>query len=398
MLRIIHTADVHLGARHDDLGEQAAAQRERQFAAFKAAVDLALTEKVDLFLIAGDLFDSNVQPRRSVERVAAELKPASPRRGSGPSSSRAPTTSTTAPRSIAPTTSPPWPATQPRTTSMVTVLDPDHPSVHLAALETIVHGRVFADQARPAQPAPGRRRRRGRRTGRGRARDLARRDGPRLDRDPGQDRPRRGRHHDRRDRRQRARLPRPRPLALGPERQGRHGRVRLLRRARGGRPRPGPGGQGPPGRARRDAPASGRSRSTSDRSAGPRFAKLEIDAATVASQPALVDLLAARADPDLVLDARLVGVRPRRARPRPRRDRGRPRAVLPQGPRPRWVAAGADRGAAAVARHDRRRVHPRPRGAHRRARGGRLRRPRRPSSATRSGSAGCCSAGHEVSL
>ena len=42
MLRIIHTADVHLGARHDDLGEQAAAQRERQFAAFKAAVDLAL--------------------------------------------------------------------------------------------------------------------------------------------------------------------------------------------------------------------------------------------------------------------------------------------------------------------------------------------------------------------
>ena len=74
MLRIIHTADVHLGARHDDLGEQAAAQRERQFAAFKATIDLALTEKVDLFLIAGDLFDSNVQPRRSVERVAAELK------------------------------------------------------------------------------------------------------------------------------------------------------------------------------------------------------------------------------------------------------------------------------------------------------------------------------------
>jgi hypothetical protein len=39
------------------------------------------------------------------------------------------------------------------------------------------------------------------------------------------------------------------------------------------------------------------------------FAKLEVDAATVESQPALVALLAARADPDLVLDARLVGVR-----------------------------------------------------------------------------------------
>jgi len=74
MLRLIHTADVHLGARHDDLGEQASAQRERQFAAFKAGVELAIAEKVDIFLIAGDLFDSNVQPRRSVERVAAELK------------------------------------------------------------------------------------------------------------------------------------------------------------------------------------------------------------------------------------------------------------------------------------------------------------------------------------
>ena len=73
MLRLLHTADVHLGARHTDLGERAAVLRERQFAAFRASVDLALAETVDLFLIAGDLFDSNTQPRRSVERVAAEL-------------------------------------------------------------------------------------------------------------------------------------------------------------------------------------------------------------------------------------------------------------------------------------------------------------------------------------
>jgi DNA repair exonuclease SbcCD nuclease subunit len=39
------------------------------------------------------------------------------------------------------------------------------------------------------------------------------------------------------------------------------------------------------------------------------FTKLEIDAATIASQPALIELLAAKPDPDLVLDARLVGVR-----------------------------------------------------------------------------------------
>jgi DNA repair protein SbcD/Mre11 len=73
MPRLLHMADVHLGARHHDLGPAAAAQRERQFAAFRRAVDLALSEKVDAVLICGDLFDSNGQPRRSVERAAAEL-------------------------------------------------------------------------------------------------------------------------------------------------------------------------------------------------------------------------------------------------------------------------------------------------------------------------------------
>jgi DNA repair protein SbcD/Mre11 len=73
MLRLLHTADIHLGARHTDLGERASVLRERQFAAFRASVDLALAEEVDIFLVAGDLFDSNTQPRRSVERVAVEL-------------------------------------------------------------------------------------------------------------------------------------------------------------------------------------------------------------------------------------------------------------------------------------------------------------------------------------
>ncbi|HET7677754.1 MAG TPA: DNA repair exonuclease [Candidatus Limnocylindrales bacterium] len=74
MPRLLHMADVHVGARHHDLGEAAAAQRERQFAAFARAIELALAERVDLVLVAGDLFDSNTQPRRSVERVAGELK------------------------------------------------------------------------------------------------------------------------------------------------------------------------------------------------------------------------------------------------------------------------------------------------------------------------------------
>lgn len=74
MLRLMHMADVHLGARHHDLGPAAAAQRERQFAAFRRAIELAIAEKVDLLLICGDLFDSNSQPRRSIERAASELR------------------------------------------------------------------------------------------------------------------------------------------------------------------------------------------------------------------------------------------------------------------------------------------------------------------------------------
>ena len=74
MLRVLHLADIHLGARHPDLGSAAAIQRERQHAAFAAALRLASAESVDLVLIAGDLFDSNVQPHRTVSRVATDLR------------------------------------------------------------------------------------------------------------------------------------------------------------------------------------------------------------------------------------------------------------------------------------------------------------------------------------
>src|SRR6188472_3257776 len=135
MLRIIHTADVHLGARHDDLGEQAAAQRERQFAAFKATVDLALTEKADVFLIAGDLFDSNVQPRRSVERVAAELARLAEARirsvivpGTHDVYDRSSVYRAYDLAAMA--------GTRPQD-ELVTVLTPDHPWIHLQALDAV---------------------------------------------------------------------------------------------------------------------------------------------------------------------------------------------------------------------------------------------------------------------
>jgi DNA repair exonuclease SbcCD nuclease subunit len=41
-----------------------------------------------------------------------------------------------------------------------------------------------------------------------------------------------------------------------------------------------------------------------------RFDKLDVDAASIADQPALLNRLGAEADPDLILDVRLTGVRP----------------------------------------------------------------------------------------
>ncbi len=153
MLRIVHTADVHLGARHDDLGEQASAQRERQFAAFKATVDLALAAKVDLVLIAGDLFDSNVQPRRSVERVAAELGRLVAARirtaiipGTHDVYDRASIYRAYDLKTLA--------GSAPGD-DLVTVLTPERPMVHLAAIKTTVHGRVFATKRAPESPLKG---------------------------------------------------------------------------------------------------------------------------------------------------------------------------------------------------------------------------------------------------
>jgi len=70
MLRLLHLSDVHLGARHPELGATGAAQRERQWQALERALELAAAEGCAVALISGDLFDSNAQPRRSVERVA----------------------------------------------------------------------------------------------------------------------------------------------------------------------------------------------------------------------------------------------------------------------------------------------------------------------------------------
>lgn len=73
MIRLLHTADIHLGARFLALGDKGAAQRQQLKAAFKNLVSLAVAEHVHIVLIAGDLFDSNQQPQANVDLVVEQF-------------------------------------------------------------------------------------------------------------------------------------------------------------------------------------------------------------------------------------------------------------------------------------------------------------------------------------
>jgi DNA repair exonuclease SbcCD nuclease subunit len=302
MLRLIHTADVHLGARHDDLGEQASAQRERQFAAFKAAIDLALAEKVDLFLVAGDLFDSNVQPRRSVERVAAELKRLVEARirtviipGTHDVYDRA---------SIYRAYNLPGLAGNGPDTDFVTVLDPDHPSVHLATCDVVVHGRVFATKRAPHSPLKDL-------DGSGAEAIATWRIGMvhgaiaipgKTDRDEVVITT---------DEIAATNLD---YLALGHWHSAQAGKAGTVTYAYSGAPEAVALDQDRAGNVllvelnERDG---ARTVSVEERQVGKtRFERHELDAGVLAGQPALIETLRGMADPDLVLDVRLVGVRP----------------------------------------------------------------------------------------
>lgn len=73
MIRLLHTADVHLGAKFLGLGDKGATQREQIRASFKKLISQAIVEDVDIVLIAGDLFDANQQPRINVDLVVEQF-------------------------------------------------------------------------------------------------------------------------------------------------------------------------------------------------------------------------------------------------------------------------------------------------------------------------------------
>ncbi len=153
MPSLLHLADVHLGARHADMGAAATAQRERQAAAFARAIDEGLEAGVDLALICGDLFDSNAQPRRSVEAAAAELRRLTDR---GVRVVIIPGTHDVYDkRSIYRAFDLPAMAGLAPGSERLTVLTPERPELLLRDLDLIIHGRVFATKRAPRSPLAG---------------------------------------------------------------------------------------------------------------------------------------------------------------------------------------------------------------------------------------------------
>ncbi len=72
-LKLVHTSDVHLESDTFGKSQEGRAFRGRIQCAFHKVVDTVVEEKADLFLIAGDLFDSNRVQESGVEFVHREL-------------------------------------------------------------------------------------------------------------------------------------------------------------------------------------------------------------------------------------------------------------------------------------------------------------------------------------
>ena len=81
-MRLLHLADIHLGAGFRSFGRLASERRDAQMAAFRGLIEVAKGQKVDAVLIAGDLFDSPRPPketlavaREALRRIAADGAP-----------------------------------------------------------------------------------------------------------------------------------------------------------------------------------------------------------------------------------------------------------------------------------------------------------------------------------
>lgn len=74
MIRLLHIADVHLGARFSAFGDLAGTRRKQVLEAFRALPERVQDLQVDALLVAGDLFDSPDPPADLRAAVAETLR------------------------------------------------------------------------------------------------------------------------------------------------------------------------------------------------------------------------------------------------------------------------------------------------------------------------------------
>src|SRR5262245_8287063 len=299
MPRLLHLADVHLGARYRDLGEAAARQRERQLDAFRRAVDVALEQRVDAVLICGDLFDTNGQPRRSVDKAVAELRRLTDRSvrvviipGTHDCYEQGSIYRVFDLRQL---------AGLPNGSDLLTVLTPETPDVVFPDLDLVVYGRVSATKSTTRSPLAGLPATDPRARWRVAMIHGSLRIPGKVDNDDvlftdaevaasGLDYLALGHWHSFQQGRAGATVwaysGAPEPVALDQDGAGQVALVTLEQRGGGAR------------EVRVEALTVGRT----------RFLKLDLDTSEIASQDALVERLRTHADPELVLDVRLVGV------------------------------------------------------------------------------------------
>ncbi|HLJ58745.1 MAG TPA: DNA repair exonuclease [bacterium] len=72
-VRLLHTSDVHLGATFKVLGDRGGDQRRQLQRTFANVVGLSIQERVDVVLIAGDLFDSVAAARLQAPFATEQL-------------------------------------------------------------------------------------------------------------------------------------------------------------------------------------------------------------------------------------------------------------------------------------------------------------------------------------
>ncbi len=75
-IKILHSADFHIGARENFLGDKAELRRNEALLTFEKCVELAKENEVELFLIAGDLLDFNKVEKSFVDRIFTAIESA----------------------------------------------------------------------------------------------------------------------------------------------------------------------------------------------------------------------------------------------------------------------------------------------------------------------------------